>query len=395
MSYTERWLERARTHMTPNYAPAPLVAERGEGVWLWDVEGRRYLDFSGGIGVNALGHAHPEVAEAIAAQAKRLTHVSNLYHHKGYIEVCERLARVSFGKRTYLANSGTEAVEAALKLARRYFHTRGQPERIGFVAAQGSFHGRTLGALSTTGQASYHAGFGPMLADVTMIPFGDLDAAAKALGPKTAALIVEPIQGNSGVRLPPDGYLAGLRALCDRAGCLLIFDEVQTGMGRTGKFWAYQHDGVEPHILTVAKAIGGGLPLGAMITGDGIAQALGPGSHGSTFGGNPVACAAAIATLDIMERDGLVERAARLGELFRDRLAALAREKPKGLTALRCRGLMLGVVVKEPAKVVRERCREHGLLVTTAADDVIRMLPPLILEEKHIDEAVRLLGAAL
>jgi acetylornithine/N-succinyldiaminopimelate aminotransferase len=394
MTYTDRYLARARAHMTPNYAPAPFVADRGDGVWLWDIEGRRYLDFVGGIGVNALGHAHPEIAEAIAAQAKRLLHTGPLFYNATYIDVCERLARHSFGTRAFLSNSGTEAVEAAMKLARRWFFTRNEP-RAGFVSTHGSFHGRTLGGLSLTGQPTYQSGFGPLLPDVTMVPFGDADAMAKAIGPTTAAVILEPIQGNSGVRLAPPGYLARVRELCTKAGCLLIFDEVQVGMARTGRWWAHEHDGVTPDIMTVAKAIGGGLPLGAMVTTDGIAQALGPGTHGSTFGGNPVACAAALKTFEIIERDGLVERTARIGELFAAKLRQLADELPGKIAEVRGRGLITGVVVKEPAKVVRDRCREQGLLVTTGTDDVIRMLPPLIVEEKHLDESIGLLRAAL
>ncbi len=390
---TPKLLALAAAHMTPNYQPPAMVLARGRGSHVWDLAGREYLDFASGIGVNALGHAHPEVVAALSEQAGRLIHTSNLYHHAPYIELCARLGKLAFGPRVFLANSGAEAVEAALKLARLYFHARGEP-RPGFVATANAFHGRTFGALSVTGQASLHTGFGPLVSDVRHVPFADVAAMENAVGRGTAAVIVEPIQGNAGVNIPPPGYLKAVRALCTRHGALLIFDEVQTGIGRTGRWFAHQHEDVTPDLMTLAKAVGGGLPLGALVASEEVAQALKPGTHASTFGGNPVACAAGLATLAVIERDRLVERAAALGEHLLAALSSLAGRSP-AVRAVRGRGLMVGVELDRPAKPVLAQCRERGLLATAAGDHVVRLLPPLIVTPSEVEAAVEILAASL
>lgn len=390
---TQQLLATARRVMTPNYAPGSFILQRGEGSWAWDAEGKRYLDFSSGIGVNALGHAHPEVVEAITQQAARLCHTSNQFHHAGYIQLCQRLTELSFGEQVFLTNSGTEAMEAALKLSRRYFFRRGE-ERPRFIATHGSFHGRTLGAVSVTGQPTYHEGFGPLLQSVTFVPYGDVDALREALDPTVAAVILEPIQGNSGVRPAPEGYLPQVAAACASTGTLLIFDEIQTGVARTGRWFSHQHHGVTPQLMTCAKALGGGLPLGALVTTAEVGSAFTLGSHGSTFGGNPVACAAGLATLHIIERDGLVERAQQLGELFLGRLREVAARHP-AITEVRGRGLMIGVELKVAAKEARARCTQEGLLVTAAGEKVLRLLPPLNTNQEEIEQAVAMLERAI
>jgi acetylornithine/succinyldiaminopimelate/putrescine aminotransferase len=361
-------------NVTPNYAPA-ITATHGAGALLWDAAGKRYLDFATGIGVNALGHCHPRVVAAIVAQAQRLAHTSNLVGHRGYTDLCARLCELTFGEQVFLQNSGTEAVEAALKLARR---ATGKPR---FVATHGAFHGRTLGALSVTGQASYREGFGPFLDEVTFVPFND---STLSLGPDVAAFVVEPIQGNGGVVLPEPGYLRAVRAACDRSGALLIVDEVQTGLGRTGSWFAYEQEGVVPDILALAKALGGGLPLGALVTRADVGRAFAAGSHGTTFGGNAIACAAGLATLDVLRDEGLPERARVLGGEF-------LRRFPRA----RGRGLMLGLDTPGRAKTLLQACRERGLLVTACGNDVIRLLPPLNIPNDLFAEGMAILGEVL
>ncbi|OGQ86661.1 MAG: hypothetical protein A2289_25840 [Deltaproteobacteria bacterium RIFOXYA12_FULL_58_15] len=390
---TSELLETARTHMTPNYAPPPFVLDRGEGTYLWDQGGKKYLDFAGGIGVIAVGHNHPKVVAAIAQQAARFCHSSNLFYHEGYIRLCGRLASMCFGDRTFLTNSGTEAVEAALKVARRYFHARDE-DRTQFVAAHNSFHGRTYGSLSVTGQPELHKGFGPMMPGITHVPFADIDALDKAVTAQTAAVIIEPILGNGGIKVPPAGYLEAVRDLCDDKGCLLIFDEVQSGIGRTGKWFAHQHEGVTPDILTAAKMLGGGLPLGAMITTDEIAAVLTEGSHASTYGGNPIACAASLATLDIIEEEGLLDHATTKGEELRVALGELVSKHTCALE-VRGRGLMVGLVLDRPAKPIYRQCVIDGLLATVAGGTVLRLLPPLNVSSQEIAEAVAIIDRAL
>jgi acetylornithine/N-succinyldiaminopimelate aminotransferase len=393
MTNTKALLDTASRTMTPNYTPPAFVAARGLGVKLWDTEGKEYLDFSTGIGVNALGHAHPEVAQAIAAQAEKLCHTSNTFYHENYILMCERLATLAFGGKVFLANSGTEAVEGAMKTARRYFFERGEA-RTGFVATLNSFHGRTYGALTLTGQPSLQQGFAPLLPDVSPVAYGDLDAMRKAVGPSTAAVIVEPVQGNGGILVAPKGYLQGLREITAKAGALLIFDEVQTGIGRTGKWFAYQHDNVVPDIMTSAKAIGGGLPLGAFMTNDTVAAALKPYSHATTFGGNPVACAAGLATINVIARDNLLEHATKMGELAKSIFADVAKQRSI-LKEVRGRGLMLGLALDRPAKPLQKACLARNLLTTTAGPNVLRLLPPLIVTSAEMEKAAAVISEAM
>ena len=387
--------ERARAVMTPNYRPAPVVFTRGEGMWLWDEAGNRYLDFAAGIAVCAIGHAHPELTRAIAAQAGDLLHVSNLFLNRPAIELAEALCARSFAERVYFCNSGAEANEAALKLARRYQRLVRGEDRFEIICAQHSFHGRTWAAISATGQPKYHEGFAPLVPGFLHVPYGDVAAMAAAITPQTAAIFVEPLQGEGGVIVPPDGYLAGLRALCDQHGLLLIFDEVQTGVGRTGRWFGYEHSGVAPDIMSLAKGLGGGVPIGAMLTTAKVSQGFAPGAHASTFGGNPLACRAGLTVLQIIDRDGLVGRAEHMGARLGAGLEALV-GRP-GVLAARGQGLLRGLQVALPVRreqVVAE-ARARGLLLTLAGADVIRLSPPLLVAESHVDEALEILQASL
>jgi acetylornithine/N-succinyldiaminopimelate aminotransferase len=394
MTDTEKLLESAHAHMTQNYAPPPFVVAGGKGTTLFDTDGKEYLDFAGGIGVIALGHGHARIAAAIAEQAKQVCHTSNLFHHDGYIRVCERLSELSFGDRVYLANSGTEAIEAALKLARRYFWARGDKQRTDFVATEKSFHGRTYGSVSVTGQPKLQEGFGPLLPGVSHVPYGDTDALEKAVGPTTAAVIIEPVQGNGGIVVAPPGYLAAVRSICDTAGCLFILDEVQTGIGRTGKWFAYEHDGVTPDIMALAKMLGGGLPLAAMVTRTDISAALTPGSHASTYGGNPVACAACLATLDVIAEENLLANANAMGEKLRALLAPLV-DKHDIALEVRGRGLMNGLRVRDSARPLKDACLERRLLTTLAGPEVLRLMPPLNVSTEEIERAASIIAEAL
>ena len=393
MSSTQALLDIAQEHMTQNYNPAKFILDRGEGARVWDIDGNEYLDFTTGIAVNSLGHAHPRVVKAIQDQAAKLSHTSNIFHHEPYLRMCEFLCEKSFGERVFLCNSGTEAVELSLKLARLYFHSRGE-DRTEFVTTIGGFHGRTLGALSVTHNPKYRDGFEPLLPGVTSIPYDDLEAAKSAIGPKTAAIIVEPIQGNSGVALPDASYLEGLRAICDEAGALLIVDEIQTGGGRTGKWFDYQWTNIEPDIMPLAKAIGGGMPLGAVVTSHKIAEPLVVGKHGSTYGGNPVACRAGLETFAVVEEEGLRARATALGEMLCAKLQAL-KEKHDIINTTRGRGLLIGLELSVEARPVYIAARKHGLLVTMAGPNVLRILPPLNATDEQIDECVSRLDATL
>ena len=393
MTQTQALLSSAKEHMTKNYNPAPFILERGEGAWVWDQNDNKYLDFTSGIAVNSLGHAHPKIVEAIREQAARLSHVSNMFHHKGYIDMCQRLCEHSFGHHVFLCNSGAEAVEAAIKMARLYFHSKGE-NRPQMVATHGGFHGRTIGALSLTANPKYKVGFEPLMPDVLHVPFNDLDAAQKAITSETAAFIVEPIQGNSGVAVADAGYLSGLRKICDATGTLLIVDEIQTAGGRTGKWFDYQHEDMVPDIMPLAKAIGGGMPLGALVLSKAVSEPLKIGGHGSTYGGNPVACAAGLAAWDVVEEEGLMEHSVTLGNQFMEMLEGL-KSKTDSVESVRGRGLMIGMVLNCEARPVFERARSAGLLVTLAGTHVLRILPPLIATQAHCEQATAILEKAL
>ena len=389
MSETSALLKTAKAHMASTYQPPDLLLHRGEGACAWDLDGNRYLDFTSGIGVNALGHRHPRVQAALKEQSELLWHCANQFYHPSHVALCEKLTEISFADRVFLSNSGTEAMEAALKLARRHFSNLEQ-YRTGFIGATGGFHGRSLGALSITHNQKYRDGFGPLLQGVAHVPFNDPEALANRLSPTTAAVILEPVQGNSGVIPAAPGYLEAVRQLCDEAGCLLILDEIQTGIGRTGQWFAYQHSSIQPDILASAKALGGGLPLGATLATEKVAGAFEVGVHGSTFGGNPLSCAAGLATLEVIEDKNLLQNTLQLGDYFAEELKQLS-HSGSPLVDVRYHGLLIGVELQTPAKPVRAACREAGLLLTTAGTNVLRILPPLNTTESDIDEAIEIL----
>ena len=385
-----------RRLLTNNYRQAPIVMARGEGCALYDVEGRRYLDMTAGIAVCVLGHGHPGLADAIAAQARRLVHVSNLYYIEAQLQLAEALSRRAFAGRVFFCNSGTEANEAALKLARRYqIVTRGQPERTEIVAFDNSFHGRTLGALSVTGQPKYREGFGPLVTPVRFVPFGDVAAARAAITDRTAAVIVEPIQAEGGINLPPAGYLQELRRACTDAGAVLIFDEIQTGTGRTGTFYAFEGERVVPDVVTLAKGLAGGVPIGAMLANEEVARGFEPGTHASTFGGNPFATAAALFVQNAIDELGLLEHCREMGGHLGSALLRLAERRRPRTRGARGRGLLQGLIIDgDPADVVT-RARAAGLLLSVAGANIVRFVPPLIVGKAEIDEAIEILDRVL
>ncbi|WP_027717906.1 acetylornithine transaminase [Desulfovirgula thermocuniculi] len=390
---TAEIIQLTEKYVLPTYGRLPLAPVRGEGARVWDAEGREYLDFVGGIAVCSLGHCHPAVVKAICEQASRLMHVSNLY----YIEPQARLARLlvenSCGDKVFFCNSGAEAVEAAIKLARKYGKLRGGPQKHHIVTAERSFHGRTMGAVTATGQAKYREPFDPLVPGFSYVPFNDVEALSRAVGPHTCAVILEPVQGEGGVRAATREFLAAARELCDRYDALLIFDEVQCGLGRTGKLFAYEHYGVEPDAFTLAKALGGGFPIGALVVKE-RAAIFAPGDHASTFGGNPLACAAALAAVESIIGEGLVENAARVGEYFKERLVDLSR-RFNLVREVRGLGLMLGMELAVEGKAVVAGCQERGLLINCVDNHVLRFLPPLVVTERDVDRAVNILAAVL
>ncbi|HEX6142736.1 MAG TPA: aspartate aminotransferase family protein [Geminicoccaceae bacterium] len=379
--------------LLPVYRRAEVTFERGEGAYLIDTEGRRYLDFGSGIAVTLLGHAHPHLVDALKAQAEKLWHCSNLYGSGPQTTLAERLTAHSFADTVFFCNSGAEALECAIKMARRFQFQRGQPERYRIVTFEGAFHGRTMATISAGGQEQYLEGFKPGLEGFDAVPLGDLGAVEAAIGERTAAVLIEPIQGEGGIR-PVDGAaLEELRALCDRHDVLLILDEVQTGMGRTGRLFAYQWTRVAPDIMTLAKGIGGGFPLGACLATARAAAGMTPGTHGSTFGGNPLACAAGNAVLDVLLEEGFLEHAREHAARLRDRVEDLARRHPAVIRQVRGRGMMLGMVMGPSNAEVAKRLMAEGLLTVPAGENVVRLLPPLIIGEAEIDHALEVLEA--
>ncbi len=380
-------------YVMQTYARFPIALVKGKGVRVWDADGKEYLDFAAGIAVNSLGHCHPAVARAVADQVDTLLHVSNLYHIEPQARLAKALCEHSFADRVFFCNSGAEANEAAIKLARRYGseQARGRNE---VITAFNSFHGRTLATMTATGQEKIRLGYDPLPAGFRHVPFDDLEAAEAAVDRRTAAILVEPIQGEGGVVAPDPSYVRGLRRLCDDRGLLLMFDEVQVGMGRTGKLFAYEHFGVEPDVMTLAKALGGGLPLGAMLARERVAESFPPGSHASTFGGNPVVCRAGLAVLETLLEDGLVERCEAMGNLLREGLEGLA-GRFAFVREVRGKGLLLGMELDlDCAPVIRE-CMGEGLLVAGAGANVLRMAPPLTIGEEDVAEALSVLERVL
>jgi acetylornithine/N-succinyldiaminopimelate aminotransferase len=386
----------ARQRLYSNYKPAPLALVRGKGCELFDADGRRWLDLCAGVAVCAVGHAHPVLTRAIAEQAASVIHVSNYFYNEPNIRLADELCRRTGFARAFFCNSGAEANEAVLKLARHHFFAAGQPERQRIIAFHNAFHGRTLGALSMTGTPKYREGFGP-LGSVTHVAYGDADAVEQAMGKDVAAIIVEPVQGEGGVLAPPAGFLAKLRAIADAHGALLIVDEVQTGMGRLGRFLGSDGSGARPDAVALAKGLGGGVPIGAMLTTEALAGALPPGTHGSTFGGNPLACAAALAVLKILDDERLVEGARAKGEALGRMLHDVARELPEACEGARGEGLLWGLLLR-PGLVARDvlpRVQEAGVLLTAAGERVLRFSPPLVVSIAELEEGVRAVRGAL
>lgn len=382
-------------HLMNVYARMPVAFVRGEGVHLFDEDGRRYLDAITGIGVCSLGHAHPEIASAIADQAATLIHTSNIPRIPLQEKLANRLAEISGLDRLFFTNSGAEAVECAIKLARQYASQKGNaaPQ---ILVVGGSFHGRTLACISATDNSSAQAGFAPLLPGFPVAPFGDVQAVASALAanPDIAAILLEPIQGEGGINVPPDGYLPALRELCDQHDALLILDEVQSGVCKSGRWFAWQYEDVQPDIVAIAKALGNGFPVGACLARETVAQAFRPGHHGSTYGGNPLACRVALTVLEIMSRDGIAQRAAQTGEWFlahlRQRLAALP-----AVTEVRGRGMMIGVALDRPAADIKQYALEMGVLTNVTRGSVIRLLPPLIIEKAELEQLAEVLASAI
>ncbi|MFZ0210337.1 MAG: aspartate aminotransferase family protein [Roseiarcus sp.] len=380
--------------IVPTYVRADVTFERGDGCWLTTTTGERYLDFGAGIAVNSVGHSHPRLVEALTNQGGKLWHTSNLFQMPEGERLARRLADATFADLVFFANSGAEANEAAIKMARKRHAIDGNPERFGILTFEGAFHGRTLATLAAGGQAKYLEGFGPKVQGFDQIPLGDLEAVEAAIGPQSAAIMIEPIQGEGGVRVVPAAFLRGLRAICDKHGLALIFDEVQTGVGRTGRFFAYEHSGIHPDILTAAKGIGGGFPLGVCMATADAAKGLTAGVHGTTFGGNPLAMAIGNAVLDIVLAPGFIENVARLGLLARQQLAELKDRHPRVIEEVRGEGLMIGLKLEVPAAGFAALARNHRLLTIPAGDSVVRLLPPLVISDDELSEGVRRLHAA-
>lgn len=377
-----------------NYSRFPVAFTRGEGAWLFDAAGREYLDLLGGIAVAVLGHAHPEVTRAIAQQAKNLVHVSNLFHVPVQAELGKLVSETTTGGKVFFCNSGSEANEAAIKLARKFAHDRGKEGCREIVVAEGSFHGRTYGGLSATAQPKFHAGFEPMLPGFRAVPFGDLAALEEALAGPVCAFLIEPIQGESGVRMHPPGYLKEAERLCRQNDVLFVADEIQTGVGRTGAFLASALFDIVPDIVTLAKGIANGLPLGVMVAREDVAAAFGPGSHGSTFGGNPVCCAAGRVVVETVRAPGFLEEVRRKGKLFRARLTELA-GKRTDVVKVRGLGLMLAMEMAGETRETASRCLANGLVINSTAGNVLRFLPPLVVTEAEIERGIAILSDSL
>jgi acetylornithine/N-succinyldiaminopimelate aminotransferase len=385
---------KTSTSLYNTFARAPLEFERGEGAWVFTRDGDAYLDFSAGIAVNSLGHANPVLVQALTEQAGKLWHTSNLFRIPGQERLADTLVANSFADRVFFANSGAEANEAAIKTARRYHYVNGQPERFRILTVEGAFHGRTLATLAAGGQQKYLDGFGPKAEGFDQVPFGDIAAVKAAVTPETAAIMIEPIQGEGGVRTFSNAFLRELRTLCDAEGMLLIMDEVQTGIGRTGKLFAYEWTGIAPDILTAAKGIGGGFPLGACLATEEAAKGMTPGTHGTTFGGNPLAMAVGNAVLDTVLSDGFLEHVRETSRYLSQRLGALRDSHPGVIDDIRGEGLLVGLHAVKPVADVVAAVRDQHMLVAGAGDNVMRLLPPLNIGKAEVDAAIDKLDAA-
>ena len=387
-------MEKADKVLAATYKRFPIVFTRGKAATLWDIEGCAYTDFVAGIAVCNLGHAHPRISEALAMQADALFHVSNLYYTVPQVELASWLVENSFADRVFFCNSGAEANEAAIKLARRYFYEKGENRRFKIIAMEKSFHGRTMATLSATGQEKIRQGFEPVLEGFDFVLFNDIKALQKKIDSSTCAVLMEPVQGEGGVRCADFKYLEAVRKICDKTGTLLIFDEIQTGIGRTGKFFAYEHFGIEPDIMTLAKALANGLPIGAMLAKEDVAAAFGPGSHASTFGGAPIVTAAAIEVIKELTEKKIVERCLSLGEYFKERLLWL-KNRHKIILDVRGIGLLLGMKLSIRGESIVKACMEKGFLINCIQDDILRFIPPLIIEKIEIDALIKCLDEIL
>lgn len=380
--------------LLPTYARAPLAFERGEGPYLIATDGRRFLDFAAGIAVNALGHAHPRLVAALSAQAAKLWHTSNLYQVPGQQVLAERLVAATFADTVFFGNSGAEAIECAIKMARKFHAARGEPQRFRIITFEGAFHGRTLATLAAGGQKKYLEGFGPKVDGFDQVPFGDLESVKRAIGPEAAGILIEPIQGEGGVRCVPGETLRALRALCDEHGLMLMFDEIQCGMGRTGKLFAHEWAGVTPDIMAIAKALGGGFPVGACLATERAAAGMTTGTHGSTFGGNPLAMSIGNAVLDVVLEPAFLEHVNKVANYLKQQLGMIADRHGPVIEEVRGQGLLLGLKCKVPNTLLVDALRERGMLVVGGGDNVVRILPPLIITEEHVREAIATLNDA-
>ena len=384
-------IKKADNFIAQTYKRFPVVLTRGRGCTVWDESGKAYLDFVAGIAVCNLGHAHPDVTRAIARQADTLVHVSNLYYTAPQAEVADLLVANSFADRVFFCNSGAEANEAAIKLARKYFKEKADPERFRVIAMEKSFHGRTMATLSATGQAKIRQGFDPVLEGFDFVPFNDIDALRGKLDDTTAAVLLEPVQGEGGICCPSPGYLAAVRELCDDTGTLLIFDEIQTGMGRTGRLFAYENEAVEPDIMTLAKALANGLPMGAMLAREHVAAAFGPGSHASTFGGTPLVAAGSLAVLRLMLDDNIPGTCRRTGAYFQEQLLQLKKKHPV-IEDVRGIGLLLGMKLNQDGEPIVLECLQKGFLINCVQGNILRFVPPLIVNTEEIDRLINCLN---
>jgi acetylornithine/N-succinyldiaminopimelate aminotransferase len=376
------------------YKRFPIVIIKGSGCQLWDSEGRAYTDFVAGIAVCNLGHAHPRIVETLSKQAAALFHVSNLYYTKPQTELALKLVELSFADRVFFCNSGAEANEAAIKLARKYFSDKGESSRFRIITMEKSFHGRTMATLSATGQNKIRKGYDPLLNGFDFVPFNDIDAIKSKIGPETCAVLLEPVQGEGGVRCPDDGYIEAVRKLCDETGILLIFDEIQTGVGRTGRLFAYEHFNIQPDIMTLAKALANGLPIGAMLATEEVAGSFGPGAHASTFGGTPVIAAASLEVLRIFSEDNIISHCLKIGNYFKEKLLWL-KDRHNSIIDIRGLGLLLGMKLAHEGGDVVDKCMENGFLINCIQDNILRFIPPLIIGEDEIDALVSYLDEIL
>ncbi len=383
--------QKYEEYVLPNYSKAGVAFVRGSGSWLWDADGNKYLDFFPGWGVNGLGHCHPKVVSAIRDQSGKLLHVSNNYDHPWQAALAEKISKSSFGGLVFFSNSGAEAIEASIKLARKWGNNEGRYE---IIAMKNSFHGRTLAAVSATGQAKYHEGFTPLVEGFLHVPFNDLGGVERAVTGKTIAVLVEPIQGEGGIHVATKEFLRGLRKLCDQRRLLLILDEVQTGMGRTGKMFCYQHYGIKPDVMTLAKSLGGGVPIGAMVVDQKLNNVLVPGTHATTFGGGPLVTRAGLAVFDVIQKGKLTQRAARMGNDLRKRLERMAR-KYLVIHEIRGKGLMVGVELVQSGKEIVAECLKRKLLINCAQEKVLRIMPALTVTPAELDQGLEILEGAL